>query len=94
MISRARTGMVVSLLALFLISCGGGGYNSSGGGGGGGTAPAAPAGLAAAVGNRQITLPWNAINGATVITSSAVRWPAGLIRKSLRRPRTAIPTRL
>ena len=29
MISRARVGVVVNLLALFFISCGGGSYNSS-----------------------------------------------------------------
>jgi hypothetical protein len=64
MISRARIGGAVSLLALFFISCGGGSYNSPAGGGGG-TAPAAPSGLAAVAGNQQISLTWNASAGAT-----------------------------
>ncbi|HEY6267352.1 MAG TPA: glycoside hydrolase family 44 protein [Candidatus Acidoferrum sp.] len=62
-----RTSLLLSLTAalLFLFS-GCGSYSSNGGGGGGGgNAPAAPTGLVAAAGDKQVALSWTAVSGAT-----------------------------
>lgn len=63
---KSSVPVCVVLLSTFLLfpSCGGSGYGG-GGGGGGPYPPSAPTGLAAAAGNQQVSLTWNASSGAT-----------------------------
>ena len=60
---------LLSFAILLLASCAGtltgGGSNGGGGGGAEATVPPVPAGLAAAAGNAQVALSWNASAGAT-----------------------------
>lgn len=55
-------GLVASVLAVLLTSCGGG---TSSGGGGVTTVPSVPVGLVATAGNAQVSLTWTASSGAT-----------------------------
>src|SRR5271169_6589035 len=61
--------LLAAVLAATLTSCGGyssaGPSNGGGGGGGGTSAPSAPTGLAATPASTQVSLVWNASNGAS-----------------------------
>jgi len=57
--SRTRCNHLLLLVTILIASCGGGGSPSVG------SAPAAPVGLTATVGNSQIALSWSAASGAT-----------------------------